>query len=152
MPWYVIDLDNTLVTKQMDEVSGQETSLPIDGAVEAMHQLTQEGNRLTVFTSRFAPMPLERKHQLKEEIEQELAELGFPPMEVWTGTTRPAADIFIGSDNVTFDGDWGLALAQSETMLQERGLLDIPPDNGAMEAMETVSQEEPVPNMLPQVE
>ena len=86
MPWYVIDLDNTLVTKQMDEVSGQETSLPIDGAVEAMHQLSQEGNRLTVFTSRFAPMPLERKHQLKEEMSKSL-ELGFPPMEVWTGTT-----------------------------------------------------------------
>lgn len=152
MPWFAVDLDDTLVTKELDPMTGQEVTIPIDGAVEAMNQLASEGHRISVFTARFAPMPESRRNSLKQSIEAELTGLGFPPMEVWTGTTKPSADIFIGDNNVTFDGDWNLALAQSQTMLQERGLVDIPPDDGSMEGMEDPQQQEepqePMPNQM----
>lgn len=132
MPWFVIDLDDTLVSKEMDPMTGQEVMTPIEGAVEAMQELEAGGHRLTVFTARFAPMPESKRNEMKQAIEAELAGFGFPQMEVWTGTTKPDADVFIGDNNVTFDGDWGLALAQAQTMLEERGLVDIPPDDGSM--------------------
>lgn len=138
MAWYSIDLDDTLVIKEQDPMTGEEVTSPIDGAVEAMNQLASEGNRLTVFTARFAPMPDERKRQLKEEIEAELAGLGFPPMEVWAGTTKPSADVFIGDNNINFDGDWGLALAQAHTMLQERGIEPLADSEEAPEGVEDV--------------
>lgn len=147
MPWYAVDLDNTLVSKEMDPLTGQEVSTPIEGAVEAMTQLMEEGNRVTVYTSRFAPMPESKRNKMKESIQAELAGFGFPELEVWAGTTKPSADIFIGDNHVTFDGDWGLALAQSQTMLQERGLLEVQPDDGSMEGMDMAQQEAPVPNM-----
>ncbi len=45
MAWYCVDLDETLVN-DLDDGSQE----PIDGAVDAMVQLTNEGNRVTVFT------------------------------------------------------------------------------------------------------
>lgn len=138
MAWLAIDLDDTLV-QNMGE--GQEVPLP--GAVEAMQQLVSEGHRLTVFTSRFAPMPETEKRRLQEQIEQTLVGLGFPPMEVWTGTTKPAADVFIDDRAVTFDGDWGLALAQTQMMLEEEGLVPGPqPDDGSVEEDPNAAPEE----------
>lgn len=139
MAWYSIDLDDTLVRKEFDPTTGEEVTVPVEGAVEAMQELEAAGNRLTVFTARFAPMPDSKRQQVKMEIEAELSGFGFPAMEVWTGTTKPMADVFIGDNNVTFDGDWGLALAQAQTMLEERGLGDIQPDDGMM------PEEEPQP-------
>lgn len=139
MAWIVVDLDETLITKDPTGIEGAPEQ-PIDGAIEAMQTLAGEGHRLTVFTSRFAPAPASEKQRLKEEIEQMLASYGFPPMEVWTGTTKPDADIFIGNKSVTFDNDWGLALAQLQHMLEERGLLPGP------EAMQgEMPPEEPQP-------
>lgn len=132
MAWFVMDLDGTLVTKDMDPTTEQEVTSPVDGAVEAMIQLESEGHRLTVYTSRFAPMPEAKRQQVKQEIQAELAGFGFPEMEVWAGTTKPSGDVFIGDSNVTFDGDWGLALAQSQSMLEERGLSEVQPDDGTM--------------------
>lgn len=131
MAWIAVDLDETLVTK--DPMSGQ--MLPIEGAPETMQQLFAEGHRLTVFTSRFAPMPESRRQEVKGEIEQEMAASGFPEMEVWTGTTKPDADVFIGSSMITFDQDWGLVLAQTQMMLEERGLVS--PPTGAGPEMQT---------------
>lgn len=145
MPWFAVDLDGSLVSKEQDPMTGQEVTVPIDGAVEAMNQLAEEGHRISVYTSRFAPMPETRRDALKQSIEAELTGLGFPPLEVWTGTTKPSADIFIGDNNVTFDGDWGLALAQSQTMLQERGLSEIPPDDGTMHEESMQEQTQPMP-------
>lgn len=122
MAWFVIDYDDTLVQKQQE--TGQ--TFPTDGAVEAMQTLAGEGHRLTVFSERFAPMPAVRRQEIKEQIEQEIVSLGFPQMEVWTGTTKPAADIFIGDNMVTYDNDWGLALAQTQQMLEDRGLVNPP--------------------------
>lgn len=162
MAWIVVDLDGTLVHPE-DEVPpeamemGMEGEMPqdpngmpqemtppmmpMDGAVEAMNQLAAEGHRLTVFTARFAPMPDSERQRLKEQIETELTATGFPPMEVWTGTSKPSADIFIDDNAVTFDGDWGLALAQTQVMLEERGLVPGPqPDNG-MVSPEEMPQE-----------
>lgn len=138
MAWFAVDLDNTLVDEQGN---------PIDGAIEAMNELTAGGHRLSVFTARFAPMPETKKYEMKQQIEEELAGLGFPEMEVWTGSTKPSADIFIGDNNVTFDGDWGLAIAQAETMLQERGITNIPPDDGTMpeEPQEPQEPTQPMP-------
>jgi hypothetical protein len=145
MAWICVDLDDTLIQKGMppeedanpmmgEEGPQEENELPVDGAVEAMGQLTTEGHRLTVFTSRFNAMPDDRKQQLKEEIENQLMQLGFPPMEVWTGTHKPAADLFIDNNAITFDNDWGLALAQAQVMMEERGLVPGPqPDNGQLE-------------------
>lgn len=144
MAWVCVDLDDTLV---QDFGDGQE--MPIDGAVEAMTSLASQGHRLSVFTSRFAPMPDSERQRLKEQIEQDLASYGFPPMEVWTGTTKPAADLFIDDSAVTFDNDWNLALAQAQMMLEERGLVPGPqPDDGSMEGIdpggiEEVPEEEP---------
>ena len=132
MAWFVVDLDDTLVSKELDPMTGQEVTVPVEGAVEAMQELEAGGHRLTVFTARFAPMPASKRNELKQSIEAELLGLGFPEMEVWTGTSKPDADIFIGDNNVTYDGDWGLALAQAQTMLEERGIIDIPPDDGSM--------------------
>lgn len=131
MAWIAIDLDDTLVQKFPDPMTGEESSQPTEGAVESMNQLVQEGHRLTVFTSRFAPMPDSEKQRLKEQIEQELAGFGFPPMEVWSGTHKPMADIYIGDEAITFDQDWGLAMAQLQYMLEEKGLVPGPqPDDG----------------------
>ncbi len=124
MAWIVMDLDKTLLQDGgMDPQSGQPLGdVPIDGSLEACMQLAAEGHRLTVYTSRFAPMPDSERQRLKEQVEQDLASYGFPPMEIWTGTTKPDADIFIGHNHVTYDGDWGLALAQTEMMLNDMGL------------------------------
>lgn len=119
MPWICTDLDGTLV--EQDPQTGQD--VPIPGAVEAMTQLAQQGFKITVFTARFSPMPLADKQRLKEEIEQELQQMGFPPMEVWTGTHKPHSDIFIDNQAVTFDGDWDMALAQTYMMLNDMGRL-----------------------------
>ena len=138
MAWICVDLDDTLL--EPDPMSGEHT-MPSEGAVEAMQTLASEGHRLTVFTARFNPMPSAARQQLKEEIEQTLQMLGFPPMEVWTGTTKPSADIFIDNNAVTYDGDWGLVLAQTEQMLEDRGLLP-GPQPGAAEA-QLDGEEEP---------
>lgn len=137
MAWICLDLDDTLVTSQPSmgmDGEGSEQNIPVDGAVEAVAQLVAEGHRVTVFTARFNAMPDARKQQLKEEIEEELMQLGFPPIEVWTGTHKPAADLFIDNNAITFDNDWGLALAQAQVMMEERGLVPGPqPDNGVIE-------------------
>jgi hypothetical protein len=135
MAWIAVDLDDTLVQKAMDPETGEPTDQdePIEGAVEAMTQLASEGHRLSVFTSRFGPAPESEKQRLKEDIEATLQQLGFPEMEVWTGTTKPSADIFIDDKAVTFDQDWGLALAQLQYMLEERGLTPGPqPNDGSV--------------------
>lgn len=129
MAWIAVDLDDTLVQNLPDPMTGEEgVEQPVEGAVDSMNQLVQEGHRLTVFTSRFAPMPDTEKQRLKEQIEQDLQGFGFPPMEVWTGTHKPMADIYIGDEAITFDQDWGLALAQLQYMLEEKGL--VPPPGG----------------------
>jgi hypothetical protein len=134
MAWIAIDLDDTLVQKLPDPMTGEEAPQPVEGAVDSMNQLIQEGHRLTVFSSRFAPMPDSEKQRLKEQIEQELTGFGFPPMEVWTGTHKPSADIYIGDEAITFDQDWGLALTQLQYMLEEKGLVPGPqPDDGGAE-------------------
>jgi hypothetical protein len=150
MAWIAIDLDDTLVQKLPDPMTGEESSQPMEGAVESMNQLIQEGHRLTVFTARFSPMPDSEKQRLKEQIEQELQGFGFPPMEVWSGTHKPSADIYIGDEAITFDQDWGLAMAQLQYMLEEKGLVPgpqpddggegVPPDEGEQQAP---PQEEP---------
>lgn len=127
MAWIVMDLDHTLVNEgeegQVDPMTVEPVGpMPVDGALEACTQFANEGHRLTIYTSRFAPMPESEKQRLKEQIEEELVGFGFPPMEVWTGTTKPDADVFIGHNHVTYDGDWSLAMAQTEMMLSEMGL------------------------------
>ncbi len=136
MAWIVMDLDQTLLQSGgVDPETGLDLGeMPIEGALEACMQLHAEGHRLTIHTSRFAPMPSSEKQRLKEQIEQELAAYGFPPMEVWTGSTKPDADIFIGHKHVTYDGDWGLALAQTEMMLNDMGLAAPMPDQGMQDA------------------
>jgi hypothetical protein len=135
MAWITISFDDTLVQDMGD---GQ--IVPVPGAPEAVMQLMNEGHRLTVVTSRFAPMPDSERARLKEQLEQDLQMQGFPPMEVWTGTTRPDSDIHIGAEAITFDKDWGLALAQLSVMLEERGLIPGPqPDDGLVE--EDVAEE-----------
>lgn len=154
MAWIVVDLDETLVSEgatpeEMADPAagamGQPPMMPIEGAVEAMNQLASEGHRLTIWTARFAPMPESERNRIKEQIESELASFGFPPMEVWTGTTKPDGDVYIDDKAVTFDGDWGLAIAQTQMMLEERGLVPGPqPDDGM------VPPEEEVPEDVPQ--
>jgi hypothetical protein len=139
MAWICVGLDDTLIQDMGD---GQE--LPVDGAIEAMLQLTNEGHRLTVFTSRFAPMPDSEKQRLREQIEQDLLTHGFPPMEVWTGSTKPASDVFIDANNITFDNDWNLCMAQLGVMLDERGLSPGPqPDDGSLEGIDPGSEPPP---------
>lgn len=140
MAWITITFDDTLVQDMGD---GQE--VPVPGAPEAVMQLVSEGHRITVVTSRFAPMPDSERVRLKEQMEQDLQMLGFPPLEVWFGTTRPASDVHIGSEAITFDKDWGLCLAQLSVMLEERGLVPGPqPDDGVMDPDPAAGGEEGV--------
>lgn len=145
MAWIAIDLDGTLVQKLPDPMTGEESEQPVEGAVESMARLVQEGHRLTVFSERFAPMPDSEKQRLKEQIEQQLQGLGFPPMEVWTGTHKPSADVYIGDEAITFDQDWGLALAQLQYMLEEKGLAPAPPPDGGDPTGEEQQGEEAPP-------
>lgn len=140
MAWVVFALDGTLLQQQPMEVPPEMggdpsmtepmmISLPTDGAVEAVLYFMNLGHRISVWTDRFAPMPEERKEQLRQEIAQELLEAGFPPIEIWTGTTKPAADVYIDRKAVTFDDDWGLAIAQAQQQLIDQGLFtDLPMD------------------------
>src|SRR5512146_859218 len=147
MAWIGLNFDDTLVQDMGD---GQE--VPVPGAPEAVMQLMNEGHRLTVVTSRFAPMPDSERARLKQQLEQDLQMLGFPPMEVWAGTTMPACDLIIGSNLITFDQDWGLALAQLGVMLEERGLAPGPqPDDGSLEGIDPTSDggEEPIEEEQP---
>jgi hypothetical protein len=162
MAWIVFALDGTLLTTGtdgafgggIDEPAGGGVGMPTPGAVEAVTQLLNEGHRVSVWTDRFAPMPEARKQQLKEEIDQELASVGFPPLEIWTGTTKPSADIYIDRKAVTFDDDWGLALAQVQQMLEDQGLAgpdmsgmgapqEVPDDDGQGEVPAEPEAEEP---------
>lgn len=128
MAWIAVGLNDTLVQDMGD---GQ--AVPLPGAVEAMQQLAAEGHRLSVFTSRFSPIPDSEKQRLRQQIEDELASYGFPYMEVWTGTHKPGADIFIDDRAVTFDNDWQLALIQTRSMMEEMGLAPGPqPDDGSI--------------------
>jgi hypothetical protein len=141
MAWVAVDLDDTLVQDMGD---GQ--TVPLPGAVEAMQQLVGEGHRVSIFTSRFAPMPDSEKQRLRQQIEDELAAYGFPHMEVWTGTHKPAADIFIDDRAVTFDNDWQLALIQTRSMMEEMGLLPGPmPDDGSIPPEQDPSGGQPPP-------
>lgn len=130
MAWIAVDLDDTLVTPGFPDPNlvevGQEPppvqDQVVPGAPEAVAQMVRDGHRVTVITSRFAPMPLPLRQQKKAEIEQMLQDLGFPPVEVWAGFNHPKADIFISRKAVTYDDDWGLVLAQLGIMLEEAGV------------------------------
>jgi hypothetical protein len=131
MAWIGLDLDDTLVEKSpaMDpetgepvEDGGEGEDMPTEGSVEFCTQLAQEGHRLTVFTARFKAMPDSEKQRLKEQIEEELQGMGFPPMEVWTGTHKPDFDFYIGNEALTYDGDWNLIMAQLQYMMNESGV------------------------------
>ena len=143
MAWIAWDLDGTLIDEQPQELGGG--LMPVEGSVEAVTRYFNEGHRLTVYTSRFAPMPESERNRLKEQIEQDLAGLGFPPVEVWTGTTKPSADLFISKDAVTFDGDYGLVQAQVDFMLAERGLVPQAAPGVGMPADEEGLEQEPPP-------
>lgn len=132
MAWICVGLDDVLIEK--DPMSGEE-DLPVDGALEAVRTLVQEGHKVTVFTSRFGAMPDSEKQRIREGIEMELQSMGFPPeVEVWTGTYKPAADIFIDSNAIPFDQDWGLALAHAQVALEDRGLVPGPQPGAAEQA------------------
>jgi hypothetical protein len=138
--WICLDLDDTLLEK--DPMSGEYTQ-PTEGAIEAVQTLAEEGHKLTVFTARFNPMPTEKRNELKQEIEQMLQQLGFPELEVWTGMNKPSADIFIDNNAVTYDGDWGLVLAQTQQMLEDRELAPGPQPGAAEQAALEGGDEEP---------
>lgn len=123
MAWIGLDLDQTLVNQNIDPQTGQAgEDTPTEGAIEAVNQLATEGHRLTIFTARFAPMPNSERQRLKQQIEQELTSMGFPPMEVWAGRDKPSFDAYIGNEAITYDNDWALALAQLRFSLQDRGI------------------------------
>lgn len=154
MAWIVFALDGTLLGAGTDGALGGGMDEPVGGgfgptpgAVEAVTQLLNEGHRVSVWTDRFAPMPEARKQQLKEEIEQELLSVGFPQLEVWTGTTKPSADIYIDRKAVTFDDDWGLALAQVQQMLEDQGLAG--PDMSGMGGPQEVPPDADEPGEAP---
>ena len=123
MAWLTIRLDGALVQSMPGE-DGAEQFQPTEGAVEAVQMLLGEGHKVSVVSDRFQPMPNDRKELLRQHLQEQLAGCGFPPeLEIWAGSNIPAADIDIGSTNVTFDEDWGLALAQAEQMLLDKGLI-----------------------------
>lgn len=137
MAWICFDLDGTLIESAPPNMEdAEEGDSPVEGAVEFCTQLASEGHRLTIHTSRFAPLPDSERNRLKQQIEQQLAGMGFPQMEVWTGTTKPDADLFIGKKNITLDGDFGLVMAQLQMMIQEQGL-----DAPSMQDQEELPQE-----------
>ena len=129
MAWVVIGYDEVLMQDMGD---GQEVA--VAGALEAVNFMISQGHHLTVWTERFTPMPETEKKRLKDQLEAELQAQGFPPLEVWTGSTKPAADVFIDKKAITYDDDWNLVIAQLGVMLEERGLAPGPqPDDGSME-------------------
>lgn len=119
MAWICIDLDSTLVKKAPSD-GGEEVDVPTDGAIESVNSLLQDGHRLTIFTARFTPMPDSEKEKNKQHIQQMLIDLGFPPLEVWTGTHKPQADAFIDDRAVGHRGNWGQTLAQTRQYLRDR--------------------------------
>jgi hypothetical protein len=147
MAWIVFELDGTLLDQQeVDDGTGTgattKVDLPVEGAVEAVTQVVSEGHKVSVWTSRFAPMPEARRQELKEQISETLLACGFPMdlMEIWTGTTKPKADVFIDRKAITFDDDWGLALVQMQQMLEDQGLGMVQPDDGSLAPAEDMER------------
>ena len=146
MAWIAVDLDKTLVEK--DPETGQD--VPVDGALEAMATLAGEGHRLSVYTARFQPMPDSEKYRLQQEIQNNLLDLGFPPeLEVWAGNHKPLADAFIDDKAITFDNDWGLALAQLQVVMEERGLVPGPQPGSAENALTDSTESDPNDDLPP---
>lgn len=121
MAWIVLSLDDQLLTPAPGPDGGP-VSAATEGGVDAIQRLLSEGHQLTVWTERFAAMPEQAKLSLQEKITQELTAAGYPPLEIWTRSFKPHADIFLDPKAVTFDNDWQLALAQVDIMLEEKGL------------------------------
>lgn len=143
MSWVVIALENTLVTGD-----GGDDSQPVPGAQEAVQRLIAQGHRVTIYTSKFATMPQQRRQEVKTTLTQELQSWGFPPeMDVWSGYDKPMADFFIGANHITFDRDWNLALAQLRYMLAESGQAPAE-QGGGMTTEDAVPQEGPTPGPL----
>lgn len=127
MSWVTISLEDTLI--DLDDV-------PTEGSVEFVSQLLAQGHRVSIITKRISPMPDTERQRLKSETEEELTQLGFPPVEVWAGTTPPMSDYHIGKGAITYDNDWGLVAAQlqmmvSESQMDENGdMLPVGEDDG----------------------
>lgn len=114
MSWICWDLDGVLLNKT------EEGDLPVEGAIETVGKYVSQGHRNTVVTTRFIPMPESEKQRLKEELEQSLAGMGFPPLEIWTGTNMPACDFYVSKTSITFDDDFPLLQAQLDYMVNEQ--------------------------------
>jgi hypothetical protein len=106
----VLDFDKTLHRYSRGWDDGTIYDPPIPGAVEAANQLAMHC-RLVVQSTRA------RTEEGRRAIATWLRVYGFPPMKI-TAEKEPAT-IYVDDRGYRFEGDWELALAEIEALIEQ---------------------------------
>jgi hypothetical protein len=94
---------------------------PISGVKEALEKLSKNYKILIFSTRNFDRIGedgKDQKNQIKE-MEQWLNKYNIPYDEIYTGTGKPIAKLYIDDNAYRFEGSWSTAVQDIEKILEE---------------------------------